>query len=83
MPEKKRTYIACRCTLKLSNFIRGEKMFMRNLKYVWLIAVISMVLSACAPQPQAATQDDKAPITVWIDQVRQPMIDAFLKANPD
>ncbi len=27
--------------------------------------------------------DDNAPITVWIDQPRQPAIDAFLKANPD
>ena len=32
--------------------------------------------------PTANPYDDNAPITVWIDQPRQPAIDAFLKANP-
>ena len=35
------------------------------------------------PEATANPYDDNAPITVWIDQPRQPAIDAFLKANPD
>ena len=37
------------------------------------------------PAPTAApavTMDTTTPITVWIDQPRQPAIDAFIKANP-
>src|SRR5271157_278163 len=46
-------------------------------KYVWLVVAFSMEMAACGPQ-----QPTNAPITVWIDQPRQPAIDAFLKANP-
>jgi len=42
----------------------------------------SVVVTA-TPEATANPYDDNAPITVWIDQDRQPMIDAYLKANPD
>ena len=35
------------------------------------------------PVPVAPTYDDNAPITVWIDDVRQTGIDLFKKNNPD
>jgi hypothetical protein len=41
-----------------------------------------MVVTA-TPAPTQSPYDDNAPITVWIDQPRQPAIDAFIKANPD
>ena len=40
------------------------------------------VVVTATPAATANPYDDKAPITVWIDQPRQPAIDAFLKANP-
>ena len=47
---------------------------------LFALVLTSGLLAACgSPAPAANTN---APITVWIDQVRQPMIDAFLKANP-
>lgn len=42
--------------------------------------------SATAPTTAAAPTvagDPTAPITIWIDQPRQPAIDAYLKAHPD
>lgn len=42
----------------------------------------SVVVTA-TPEPTQNPYDDNAPITVWIDQPRQPMIDAYLKAFPD
>lgn len=36
-----------------------------------------------APEPTENPYDENAPITVWIDQDRQPYIDAYKKANPD
>ncbi len=50
--------------------------------------VLFVVVSLLAPamvgfKPAAAQGDDNAPITVWIDQDRQPAIDAYIKANPD
>ena len=47
-----------------------------------MVAGTAMVVTA-TPAPTQSPYDDKAPITVWIDQPRQPAIDAFLKANPD
>ena len=41
------------------------------------------VVVTATPAATANPYDDKAPITVWIDQVRQPQFDAFVKANPD
>jgi ABC-type glycerol-3-phosphate transport system substrate-binding protein len=35
------------------------------------------------PEPTENPYDENAPITVWIDQDRQPYIDAYKKANPD
>jgi ABC-type glycerol-3-phosphate transport system substrate-binding protein len=35
------------------------------------------------PAPTENPYDDNAPITVWIDQDRQPMVDAYKAANPD
>ena len=53
------------------------------------IVVTQMVAGTPQVEVVTATQaptvnpyDDTAPITVWIDQPRQPAIDAFLKANP-
>jgi multiple sugar transport system substrate-binding protein len=43
--------------------------------------VVSVVATAMPVSAQAT--DDNAPITVWIDQPRQPAIDAYLKAFPD
>jgi ABC-type glycerol-3-phosphate transport system substrate-binding protein len=99
--------------------LRRIKMFVKIWKYVGLLAVISLVLTACAapaataapaapapqviqvtqivagtpvtqnvvvtatPAPTANPYDDNAPITVWIDQPRQPQIDAYIKAHPD
>jgi len=50
-----------------------------------LLAAASLVLSVVttAMPVSAQSSDATAPITVWIDQPRQPMIDAYLKANPD
>ena len=45
--------------------------------------VTEQVVVTATPQATANPYDDKAPITVWIDQVRQPQFDAFVKANPD
>ena len=41
------------------------------------------VVVTATPEPTANPYDDKAPLTVWIDQDRQPYIDAYKKANPD
>ncbi len=49
---------------------------------LFALAVIGGLLAACAAPATQNPYDDKAPITVWIDQPRQPAIDAFLKANP-
>jgi ABC-type glycerol-3-phosphate transport system substrate-binding protein len=35
------------------------------------------------PEPTENPYDENAPITVWIDQDRQPYIDAYKEANPD
>src|SRR6478672_589863 len=48
-----------------------------------LIIVVSLLATALAISAPALAQDDNAPITVWIDQPRQPMIDAYIKAFPD
>jgi ABC-type glycerol-3-phosphate transport system substrate-binding protein len=45
--------------------------------------VTEKVIVTATPEPTANPYDDKAPITVWIDQDRQPYIDAYKKANPD
>ncbi len=42
----------------------------------------AQVVVTTTPAPTQSPYDDNAPITVWIDQPRQPAIDAFLKANP-
>jgi len=47
-----------------------------------IVAGTAQVVTA-TPQPTANPYNDNAPITVWIDQPRQPAIDAFIKANPD
>lgn len=44
------------------------------------------IVITVTPEPAAPTEnpyDDNAPITVWIDQDRQPYIDAYKAANPD
>ena len=46
-----------------------------------VVAGTPMVVTA-TPAPTQSPYNDNAPITVWIDQPRQPAIDAFLKANP-
>ena len=46
-----------------------------------MVAGTPMVVTA-TPAPTQNPYNDNAPITVWIDQPRQPAIDAFLKANP-
>ena len=45
--------------------------------------VTEKVIVTATPEPTANPYDDNAPITVWIDQDRQPYIDAYIKANPD
>jgi len=45
--------------------------------------VVSQQVVTATPPPTANPYDDKAPLTVWIDQDRQPYIDAYKKANPD
>ncbi|HUH97793.1 MAG TPA: extracellular solute-binding protein [Anaerolineales bacterium] len=47
-----------------------------------MVAGTPVVVTA-TPAATQSPYDDNAPITVWIDQPRQPAIDAFLKANPD
>ena len=42
----------------------------------------SVVVTA-TPAATQSPYDDNAPITVWIDQPRQPAIDAYIKAHPD
>ena len=46
---------------------------------LFALVLVSGLLAACGP---ATSANANAPITVWIDQPRQPAIDAFLKANP-
>jgi multiple sugar transport system substrate-binding protein len=52
-------------------------------------AVITQIVNGVPQVITATTQptqnpyDETAPITVWIDQDRQPYIDAYKKANPD
>jgi ABC-type glycerol-3-phosphate transport system substrate-binding protein len=46
-----------------------------------MVAGTPMVVTA-TPAPTQSPYNDNAPITVWIDQPRQPAIDAFIKANP-
>lgn len=41
------------------------------------------VVVTATPEPTQSPYDENAPITVWIDQDRQPYIDAYLKAFPD
>ena len=40
------------------------------------------VVITVTPEPTENPYDENAPITVWIDQDRQPYIDAYKKANP-
>jgi len=46
-------------------------------------SLVATAVATAAPALAQGATDDNAPITVWIDQPRQPMIDAYLKANPD
>ena len=46
-----------------------------------IVAGTPMVVTATSA-PTVNPYNDNTPITVWIDQPRQPAIDAFLKANP-
>ena len=51
-----------------------------------LLVVVSLLATFAVtftPTSAQSATDDNAPITVWIDQPRQPMMDAYLKANPD
>jgi len=50
-----------------------------------LFVVLSLMASVVVTSTPAKAQatDDNAPITVWIDQDRQPMVDAYIKAFPD
>ena len=51
-----------------------------------LLVVVSLLATFAVtftPTSAQSATDDNAPITVWIDQPRQPMLDAYLKANPD
>jgi ABC-type glycerol-3-phosphate transport system substrate-binding protein len=41
------------------------------------------VVITVTPEPTENPYDENAPITVWIDQDRQPYIDAYKEANPD
>jgi ABC-type glycerol-3-phosphate transport system substrate-binding protein len=41
------------------------------------------VVVTATPEPTQSPYDENAPITVWIDQDRQPYIDAYKEANPD
>lgn len=53
-------------------------------KFFTLALIVSMLGTAIVTSRSAKAQaDDNAPITVWIDQDRQPNIDAYLKAFPD
>jgi ABC-type glycerol-3-phosphate transport system substrate-binding protein len=47
------------------------------------VVVEKNVVVTATPAPTANPFDENAPITVWIDQDRQPYIDAYLKAFPD
>jgi len=45
--------------------------------------VTEQIVVTAPPQPTVNPYDEDAPITVWIDQDRQPYIDAYKEANPD
>jgi len=49
---------------------------------LFALVLVSGLLAACGSASPTTSANANAPITVWIDQARQPMIDAFLKANP-
>ncbi len=54
-------------------------------RFFTLIVVLSLLATALVASAPVSAQggDDNAPITVWIDQPRQTMIDAYLKAFPE
>ena len=60
-------------------------MFKQIWKYLGLFVLVSIFVVACGKTeaPAEITYDENAPITVWIDQDRQPYIDAYKEANPD
>ena len=60
-------------------------MFKQIWKYLGLFVLVSIFVVACGKTeaPAEITYDENAPITVWIDQDRQPYIDAYKAANPD
>ncbi|MEI7468403.1 MAG: ABC transporter substrate-binding protein [Chloroflexota bacterium] len=41
------------------------------------------VVITATPVPVKSTQDDKAPVVVWIDDTRKPLVEAFKKKYPD
>jgi ABC-type glycerol-3-phosphate transport system substrate-binding protein len=47
------------------------------------VVVEKNVVVTATPEPTQSPYEENAPITVWIDQDRQPYIDAYLKAFPD
>lgn len=47
------------------------------------VVVEKNVVVTATPEPTQSPYEENAPITVWIDQDRQPYIDAYKKANPD
>ena len=49
---------------------------------LFALVLVSGLLAACGSAAPATSTNANAPITVWIDQPRQPAIDAFIKANP-
>ena len=50
---------------------------------LFFVSIIASLLAACGTPQSKMTQDDNAPITVWIDADRQPAFDAYVKAHPD
>ncbi len=52
-------------------------------RLLMLLVVASFMATAVVTSTPVSAQDDNAPITVWIDQDRQPNVDAYLKAFPD
>ncbi len=59
------------------------KKFASRLFSLFMVAALMTTVLATLTPASAQGGDDTAPITVWIDQPRQPMIDAYLKAFPD
>jgi ABC-type glycerol-3-phosphate transport system substrate-binding protein len=59
------------------------KKFAPRLFSLFMVTALMVTVLATITPASAQTTSDTAPITVWVDAQRQPMVDAYIKAFPD